>query len=73
MLRVFNNTARYVDQGGNKVCNSKVVYDTWSFMPTTRENFFMGNHLHQFGAEFHVLEAIPVSSISKWFETLDFC
>jgi ribonucleoside-diphosphate reductase subunit M1 len=28
MLRVFNNTARYVDQGGNKVCNSKVVYDT---------------------------------------------
>jgi ribonucleoside-diphosphate reductase subunit M1 len=20
MLRVFNNTARYVDQGGNKVC-----------------------------------------------------
>ena len=21
MLRVFNNTARYVDQGGNKVCN----------------------------------------------------
>jgi len=22
MLRVFNSTARYVDQGGNKVCNT---------------------------------------------------
>ena len=31
MLRVFNNTARYVDQGGNKVCNSKVMYKTWKF------------------------------------------
>jgi len=31
MLRVFNNTARYVDQGGNKVCNSKVTYKTWKF------------------------------------------
>jgi ribonucleoside-diphosphate reductase subunit M1 len=27
MLRVFNNTARYVDQGGNKVRNSKVTYE----------------------------------------------
>lgn len=28
MLRVFNNTARYVDQGGNKVCyNASPVID----------------------------------------------
>jgi ribonucleoside-diphosphate reductase subunit M1 len=26
MLRVYNNTARYVDQGGNKVRNSMVTY-----------------------------------------------
>jgi ribonucleoside-diphosphate reductase subunit M1 len=31
MLRVFNNTARYVDQGGNKVCNGKVMYKAWKF------------------------------------------
>lgn len=27
MLRVYNNTARYVDQGGNKVYNNTVTYD----------------------------------------------
>lgn len=26
MLRVFNNTARYVDQGGNKVCLTSTVW-----------------------------------------------
>jgi ribonucleoside-diphosphate reductase subunit M1 len=29
MLRVFNNTARYVDQGGNKVLWTRPV-DAWS-------------------------------------------
>lgn len=27
MLRVYNNTARYVDQGGNKVYKNTVNYD----------------------------------------------
>lgn len=29
MLRVYNNTARYVDQGGNKVCYSKICTFFW--------------------------------------------
>jgi ribonucleoside-diphosphate reductase subunit M1 len=40
MLRVYNNTARYVDQGGNKVCFSKVMYKTWSSMPSGREKLY---------------------------------
>lgn len=32
MLRVYNNTARYVDQGGNKVCNTKIAHSSRSVL-----------------------------------------
>jgi len=38
MLRVYNNTARYVDQGGNKVCINKTDCFSLSYLFSHSKN-----------------------------------